>query len=499
MNSIAGWTFVAQIPNQYEASARIHVDTESMLKPLMKGLAAENNIYGQIRMMRETLISRPNMEKVIRMTDLDLTAETDEDIEGLINALSRDIRIDMQAQNLFKVAYGNTDPQVAKKVVQSLLNLFVESNLGANRKDLAGARRFIDEQVREYEEQLELAERRLSTFKQKNMTFMSGTGGYFDRLQTARRDKEAVEATLGERALHRDELKRQLNDLPPYIATTSNSGPSIGGASRPSELASRISVMERRLDELYAAGYKELHPDVKSLEARLKSLRDRYNEEQSLFSQRLEDGDIEELKGAGGVSPNPIYDQVKVRLIDAEAEIASLKARLALKDNAVKELEALAKRIPEVEAELARLNRDYDVIKNNYNQFLQRRESARIAQDLEIKSDKVQFRIIDPPETPSAPSSPNRLLFVTAVLFMGVGAGAAFAFLLSQLRSTYSTVKKLRDNFSLPVLGSITAIVTEEEKKQYRRRLAVFSIFFAGLFISYGGVIAIEMYHLAAS
>ena len=123
---IAGWVFVAQIPNQYKSSSKIHVDAETMLKPLMSGLAVSNNIYGQIMMMRQTLISRPNLEKVVRMTDLDLTVTTEDEMEELIDDLAKDIKINVQGANLFEISYEHPNPAIAKKVVQSLLNIFIE-------------------------------------------------------------------------------------------------------------------------------------------------------------------------------------------------------------------------------------------------------------------------------------------------------------------------------------------------------------------------------------
>ncbi len=63
---------IYQMPDKYESSARVYVDTQLVLRPLMAGLAVQPNIDQQIAMLSRTLISRPNVEKLINMADLDL-------------------------------------------------------------------------------------------------------------------------------------------------------------------------------------------------------------------------------------------------------------------------------------------------------------------------------------------------------------------------------------------------------------------------------------------
>ena len=73
---VVGWTWVMMIPDRYQASARVYVDTQTLLKPLLSGLAAEPNVEQQIKLMTRQLVSRPTLEKVARMTDLDVKAKT---------------------------------------------------------------------------------------------------------------------------------------------------------------------------------------------------------------------------------------------------------------------------------------------------------------------------------------------------------------------------------------------------------------------------------------
>ena len=173
--SFIGWVIVYAVPDKYESFARIYVNTDTVLRPLMRNLAVEpSNVADQLVTIQNTLLSRPNLEKVVRMTDLDLDASSSTKIQEQINALAASVKIELQGTNIFRVSYSNTDPAMAKRVVQSLITIFVESNLGVNRKELAGARRFIDNQLKDYERQLQDAEKRRSEFKRANIGYLPG-------------------------------------------------------------------------------------------------------------------------------------------------------------------------------------------------------------------------------------------------------------------------------------------------------------------------------------
>ena len=481
---VIGWVFVAQVPNIYESEARIHVDAETFLKPLLGQMAVQNNIYNQVAMMRQTLISRPNIEKVIRMTDQDLLINSDEEMEDEITDIMGDISINIQAANLFTISYKNEEPAFAKMVVQSWLNIFMEENLGQNRKDLTSAVRFIEDQIREYEEQLEISEQRTTEFRQRNMAFLSDKS-YFEKLQISLADVENTKNTLLEYKNRKIQLMESMKNIPSYIPSA-GMGPNLrgGGISTVSALQGRINMLESRMDELYAKGYKDQHPDVRIVVSQIEGLKARHEKEQEKFNQALEANDTKTLQASGGVMPNPVYDQLSIKLYDLDSEISTMQTRLRAKIGATEKLQAMAHRIPEVEAELVRLNRDYNVLKTNYNQMLVKRESAKISSDLETNTDRVRFRIIDPPQEAREPSSPNRILLVIGVLVSGLGAGVFVAYVISQMHATYSTEKKLRDAFPYPVLGRISILLSKEELVIRKKKLITFSIMMAGLFVS---------------
>src|SRR4051812_45122651 len=87
--AIIGVAVVYRIPERYEASARVYVDTESLLRPLLAGLAIQPNIDQQVALISRTLVSRPNVEKLLRLADLDLGVTSQARRDELIDSIVR--------------------------------------------------------------------------------------------------------------------------------------------------------------------------------------------------------------------------------------------------------------------------------------------------------------------------------------------------------------------------------------------------------------------------
>ena len=210
--TLIGVVYIFRIPDQYEASARIYVDTQSILKPLMAGLAVQPNVDQQISMLSRTLLSRPNLEKLVRMADLDLNVTDPVERDELISKLGRAIQIrNAGRDNLYTLAIRDKEQEKAKRVVQSLTSMFVESSLGASRKDTDSAKSFLDEQIRRYELKLEEAEARLKAFRLRNIELRNPDGkDSASRVADAAGQLQAAQLQLREAENARESIQRQL-------------------------------------------------------------------------------------------------------------------------------------------------------------------------------------------------------------------------------------------------------------------------------------------------
>jgi polysaccharide chain length determinant protein (PEP-CTERM system associated) len=502
---VAGWVLVAAMPDIYLSTARIYVDTDSMLRPLMRGIAVEPNLLSEVEIMQKTLLSRPNMEKVARATNLDRNVTTPGQMNELTTSLSHDIKITTQGRNLFLLTAENRSPRAAKAIVDTLLNLFVESNLGNSRKDLASAVRFIDEQVRDYERQLDQAERKVAEFRENNLGFLPGEGNYFNKLELARAELAKTQGEIEERARRRDEYRRQLNDIPQILEVAGMEeglGPPIGGVpdtgSGPGSAAieMKITELDRQLDNLLSR-YTPRHPDVLATQREIDRLREQAAQEKKKEEEKAAAMPVETSSGSKlpkATAPNPVYEQMKLKLATEEGEIASLRARADRQVGDVKKWEQLARAVPGVQAEQARLTRDYDIMKRNYDELLNRRQSAKLAQDLDTQTDKVQFRIVEPPIEATKPAKPNRLLFLSVVWGAALAGGVVFSFFLGQLDQTVRTVEQLRAFVRVPVLGSVSLMDMVVDRRGHFWRQAAFGVICLALGVAYAGVVALNAF-----
>jgi polysaccharide chain length determinant protein (PEP-CTERM system associated) len=450
----AGWIGVSLIPTKYESTARVYLNADPLLTPLLKGLAADTDPTRQLDFMQRTLLSRPNLEQLVRLTDLDTGVTTPEQKEALFKRLASDISVAPVTLNLLTLSYRDSDPVTAKNVVQALLTIFAEKTAGSSRAEMDSAQRFLDAEIASYRDQLRAAEKRRAELAQQYPDIVANrppdSAGQGDesssRLDQARSAVVRLKLELADATSKRDALQKELASVPPMLSV--DRAPQVIVNARMGPVDERLQELRRNLDGLLLK-YTESHPDVRAARQSIKQLE--------------AEGARGSAAGAKAAAPtkgevaNTVYDQIKVRLVDTEAAVAAVQRRLdtALADQ--DRIEKVAKSAPGVLAQAQDLDRDYSVLKKNYQELVARREATQIAHAADTKTEKIQFRIVDPPQVPVLPAAPNRAMYVSVVLLFGLGAGLAVPLALTQIDRSFSTIGQLR-NLGVPILGSVTRL-----------------------------------------
>ena len=462
--SIAGWVVVYAMPPVYQANARIYVDTENALRPLLQGIATSSNVMDEVVIVIREMLGRPNLTEVIRNTDLYLRAETDAAFDALLASLQQRISVSGNRDNIYSISFQDPDRDVAVAVVDSLVNTFVESSLGADRTDSGRARTFLQQEINDYEARLTTAEDRLANFKRQNVALMPGQrGDYFSRLQSAEAAQAATQSELRLARERRAELLRQLEGEEPVfgIMPSTQAGAGAGGGFA----AAKIRELELQLDELRLQ-YTDKHPRIGQILDTIELLKERQEQERAAAAAS---GSKTAPLTANPLDQNPVYQNMRIQLTNTEVEIASLRAEFSQQRKQVIELKTLVDTVPQVEAELSRLNRDYDVVRSKYEQLLAQLERANIGESVARSIDDVQFRIIDLPFAGLEPAGPQRQLLLAALLVAALGLGGALMFLLNQLHPVFLNSRAVTAATGVPVLGVVSLLLSPQDLRAKRR------------------------------
>jgi polysaccharide chain length determinant protein (PEP-CTERM system associated) len=474
--ALIGWGVVIAMPPTYEARTRIYVDAETVLKPLLTGLAIGADVVSQAKNMSSVLLTRPNLEKVARETELDLTVKDAKQREALIGSLQRRIQVQGSPDNIFTISFRDGDPERSARVVQNLLKTFLADTLRYKESDTTNAQRFLETQLHDLEGRLRDSENRLAEFKKRSVGLMPGErGDYYTRMQAGMAALEDLRSKTRQAEDRRAELMRQLEGEEPTFGLV--------GTRSSDPYEARIAGLQAQIDALLVQ-YTEKHPKVVALQEQIDHIRDLKSKKAPLEGTGTGSTIAEARTSLRSLDINPVYQSMKLALSQTEVELADLRSQTAQKAGEVRELQSKVNTIPEVEAQLASLNRDYEVNKAQYNALLQRLESARLSEEAERSNRDVKFRIVEPPVVPVAPVSPNRPLLLTAVLLIALAASAVVGFLLQQMNPVFSTRSELQKATGRAVLGAIT-LASDVTQTIMRRRAWVYGGAYTLLIVTY--------------
>jgi polysaccharide chain length determinant protein (PEP-CTERM system associated) len=470
---LAGIGAVLSIPNQYEASARIYVDTQTILRPLMSGLTVQPNVEQQVSMLGRTLITRANVEKVAAMSGLDLSDGKLAKSERRLDEVTRALQIQSVGRdNLYQLSFRDRSPEQAKKVVDSMVSIFVQSSVGASRKDADSAKAFIDDQIKVYQAKLEEAEAKLKEFRIRNIESQNVDGKdatsriaeLASQLDAARLQmREAEQAREAARNSLEAEKGAQADTVTQSLLQESATGASLATP----ELDARIEHQQKNLDALLQR-FTEEHPDVIAARRLIADLEGRRRKEQEVLRRK-----------AAALPPPPkggtnslAYQELSRLLATADVQLATAKARVSEFSSRLDLARTKLKDAPKIEAEAAQLNRDYAIHKKAYEELVSRRESAVMYDKLDDAAGLAEFRVIEPARAPPQPVSPNRPLLLLASLAAALGAGLAASFLRAQLQPVFHRPSELPARLGLPLLGAVAAIKSEADMRRDRWEFA---------------------------
>lgn len=459
--AMLGWLGVALIPNSYQSKARVYVNTQSLLEDRM-GITQVQSQQDLDR-LRSTLASAENLEKVVRGTDLSQTVSGPRDIAAKITTLRENITVMAQADpSMIDISAISADSslsdganaRIAQQVVQKLIDIFQEENLSGDRRETKQSLAFLDQQIAGRAKQLEAADQRRIEFAQRYAGLLPGAGSISQRMDAARMEINNIDSQLVQ-------AQSALTAMNGQLAGTPQTLPGVGASGGPSALAQA----QANLASMKARGWTNSHPDVIAAQREVDALRKSGGGSAS----------------GGGGTPNPAYLSIKSMQAERAATVQALQARKAQLQADLNAMMSRQVDEPGIASEQEKLDRDYEVLKTQYDKLLADREEIRLRGEVKTETGAVQFRVIQPPSTPTAPTAPNRPLLLLGVLVLAIAAGIGVAFALGQLKGSFSTAARLERAIGLPVAGSISQVRSAAQQAVEKQRMKWFAAASGGL------------------
>ncbi len=481
---LVGWGGLLVVPNQFQADAKIYVDTDTMMGPLLKGLAVNSNPEQQVAVMLNTLLTRPNLEQVVRLTNPPGTYFSSANLARQVQSIQSHVSLKaLTTRNLFELSVSDEDPNKALNISQTLLSIFVDSNVGNNHKDFEGAQSFLDDKVSEYERLVRQAEQRRAAFREANLDIISNTL----TPEQARAEIEKAHEELGAAQARVASLQGQLKAVPkilyvdapgPLIVSSGTTNTATVGKGE--SLFQRLAEAKQALIDLKSR-YTEDFPDVRAAEREVKEL------ETELASTPTTGA----LPTGNQSIPNPIYVQIQSKLSDAMTEAAFQQHQYSDAVANLDKAEKMTSQAIEVNAKFADLDRDYDVLHKTYQDLLARREAARISQSVNDERSTVDVRVVEPPKKAPFPSAPNRPLLNSMILVVGLLAGVVVTFGLGIIAGRFFVKDQLVAEFDYPVIGVVTRLTMADDVLKARRAYSLIAASLAVLLCSYAGILVV--------
>jgi len=471
LTSFSGLVLGLNWPKFYTSSGTIFIEEENILGTLMQGAAVQTEVVDRARIAREIVYGRDILMKIL----VDGGWVTDEitpvEQEWLLDGLRSRLTIENDRTNLLRFSYRDTDPEKAFATIKQIIDLFISESLATKLGESRSAFEFIDKQVNSYHVKLINAEEELKVFRSKNVDVRSGSA---QEISTRIQNLQTRVSTI-EQELREEKIKKQT-----LLAQLSGEAATVAGLSRTEEIRKRIIDLQSQLDTLLLS-YHDTYPDVIRARNQItdlkKSLRqEELNKQNGLTVNTIT---IEGVVVDERIQASPIYQQLRTELYTTNSTIKTLTSRLVDAKKSLETLAALGRRSHELQASLSELVRDYEVNSDIYQDFLRRREAARVSMNVDIDQKGLNLRIDELPFLPLSPSGLGLKHFLAGGMLLGLILPLGILFGILQIDPRIRNAEQLYEMTDIPIIGTVNEYYSDRDIRKIKYSYS--SVLFLGL------------------
>ena len=477
---VSAGTFVTArtLPNRYRSETVILVVPQKVPESYVRSTVTAD-IGDRLRSIREQILTRTRLELIVRDFDLYRAERARMPMEDLVDAMRRDVLVEIVKGETFRVAYTSDDPRKAMQVAERLASEFTNEN-EQDRSMLASATSdFLTSQLDDARKRLAEQEAKVADFQRRHAGRLPSERE--SNVQVMHNLQMQVQALLDSMNRDRDRrlfLERMLAELEPE-AQAARAASLTPGSTPPEGPAGRIGVgtaaeqLEAARESLKALELtkKPEHPDVVYMKRLIVDLEAKAKAEAA----------AQPAAAASRPSRPRTQEEANAlrRIQEAKQEIAAVDIQIASKQVEEKRLraqiasfEGRVAATPALEAEFIALTRDYDTLQQAYQGLLAKQEDAKMSAALENRKIGEAFRVLDRARLPESPISPNRIMINLVGSLAGLGLGLGLVALLDYRDKGLRSEDDVLTVLQLPVLAAIPVIRGAEPRRRFgwRRR-----------------------------
>ena len=468
LSLIAGIALVIKLPKIYSASTLILIQPQKVPDDYVRSIVS-TDIDSRINTISQQIMSRSNLEKVINEFNIfSEPSQADIFMEDKIERMRSWISVDLiregrgRPADAFSISFKGEDPQLVMRVTNALATFFIDENLKVREAQALGTSDFLDDELNDIRAKLEKQEEALKNYRSRYM------GGLPEQLQTNLRILEGLQLQLN---MKNESLRYAKNNLILVEQQTAldKQAQGLSGEGNDETIVVQVSEDEFRLEKMkdelaqLELSYKERHPDIIKLKARIAEQEDVLSKERAQPAKapnRVVTTDPNQMRLISETGCRDLKERDELKL-----QIAKLESEIQKAEEQIQYYQKMVEETPNREQELLSLNRDYQNIKESYNSILSRKLESDIAVNMEKKQKGEQFRILDSAKVPMRPSEPDMKKLFIMVIGAGIGLGAGLIFLFEYLDTSFRKPDDLEAYLEVPILCTVPRLIHARERR----------------------------------
>jgi polysaccharide chain length determinant protein (PEP-CTERM system associated) len=460
--------------DQFTSSTTIEIDDSSIIKPLLSG-RAEFSASKRLEEAKGVIMSPALLESVARRLGYISDTSTSLEVQRVLDIITNNLVVssDFGEASVFHVSYISTDPQVAFDTLSELTSQLLDFHKKAQQKEGENAYSFISKRVDVYKERLENAELDLKKFKSRGDVVDETT--VQARINTIQDTMQELELSIREDESIIATTKKQLNVEKEYLETQSVLY----------TLTKRKQDLEDELSSLRML-YQDSYPDVVTIKQQLSDIQARID---TIALDKNINPRIFSSAESSDSNPEQLFDEMRRELAVDERELSAKKQRLkSLAARLIEERKSMEV-VASNQAELSDLMREYNVIKEVYEEMLGRLQNAELSVAITAEGQGLNYGILVKPVYPLHPTGLTFIHFVMAAPVVALGAPIALLLALiivdPKVRTLGSMQGGAAGEFDLLVVSP--RYHTAFGDRMLRKDMLIMSMFAFGIFIAYVG------------